>query len=160
MSFFCDYDNNIPQMLLKIDKNLITDPDNVAIYINLPHIDSIEALTQSVVTYPEIENPCGEGTITGQAYLQQIVLVAGVRYSILLYDSITMNKVYDGEADSVTAYSVLGVQPLGTEVDIDPRLVTPEFDTVLTRVPDVEGVDYYLYTVEGTVNLLYSGVIN
>lgn len=159
MSIPCDYQNVLPQSLLKIDKALITNPDNVAVYINLGHLDSIDTIEEGVIDYPEVQNPCGEGTITGQAYLEKVILVGGVNYSVLLFDTVTKTKIYAGDIQYKTAYSLLTVLPLGVEPKIDTSLVKPVFFTKLTRLQDLEGVDYYLYTVDGTVELDYEGVI-
>ncbi|MEW9080212.1 hypothetical protein [Terrisporobacter glycolicus] len=159
MSIPCDYQNVLPQSLLKIDKTLITNPDNVAVYINLGHLDSVDTIEEGVIDYPEVQNPCGEGTITGQAYLEKVILVGGVNYSVLLFDTVTKTKIYAGDIQYKTAYSLLTVLPLGVEPKIDTSLVKPVFFTKLTRLQDLEGVDYYLYTVDGTVELDYEGVI-
>lgn len=159
MSIPCNYQNILPQALLKIDKTLITDPDAVAVYVNLGHLDSIDTIEEGVIEYPEVQNPCGEGTIVGQAYLEKVILVGGVNYSVVLYDAVTKKNIYAGQEQYKTAYSLLTVLPLGVEPVIDTTLVKPVFDTTLTRLPDIEGVDYYLYTVDGTVELDYEGVI-
>ncbi len=159
MSIPCNYQNNLPQALLKIDKTLISDPDNVAVYVNLGHLDSVDTIEEGVIEYPEVQNPCGEGTIVGQAYLEKVMLVGGINYSVVLYDSVNMTDIYAGQEQYKTAYSLLTVLPLGVEPVIDTTLVKPVFDVTLTKLPDVEGVDYYLYTVDGTVELDYTGVI-
>lgn len=157
MSIPCDYKNVLPQALLKIDKSLIQDPDAVAAYINLSHFDSVDTIEEGVIEYPEIENPCGTGTIVGQAYLEKVIIVGGVSYSILLYDTTGLQNVYTGEVEYKTAYSLYKVLPLGQEVVIDPAQLRAVFTTELKRLDDIPGVNYYLYTVDGTVDLVYDG---
>ncbi|WP_343337967.1 hypothetical protein TPELB_33710 [Terrisporobacter petrolearius] len=156
MSIPCDHKNYLPQALLRIDKKLITDPTKVAVYVNLSHFDNVDSLEEGVIEYPEIENPCGTGTIQGQVYLEKVIIVAGVHYSLLLFDTVTQEKIYDGEIQFLTAYSLYKVLPLYTEVEIDPTKLEAVFTTTLSDPIDVPGVDYYLYTVEGNVELVYN----
>lgn len=154
MSIPCDHKNVLPQALLKIDKKLITNPDNVAIFVNLSHLDSVDTIEEGYKEVINIKDPCGgDGYIQGEVYLEKVILIGGVHYSILIFDSVTMNKVYDGEVEFLTAYTNIGVYPFGEEVEVDPAKVTAEFTTVLTKLDDIPGVDYHLYTVDGEVEL-------
>lgn len=156
MSIPCDHENHLTQALLKIDKRLITDPTKVAAFVDLSHFDNVESFEEGVIVYPEVQNPCGTGTIQGQAYLEKVIIAAGVHYALLLFDTVTMRKVYDAEVEFLTAYSLYKVLPLGEEVVIDPAKLEVKFNTILSAPMEVEGVDYYMYTVDGTVDLVYN----
>lgn len=154
LPFPCNNANVLDQSLLKIRKGLITDPDQVAEYINLIYIEDFRVMEEAFVQPVEINNPCGgEGTIVGEALLKEVVLVGGVHYSILLYDNVTNRTVYDGVIESNTAYSLYKIVPFNQDVTVDINNVQPVFNTILTRLPELEDLSYYIYKVDGTVTL-------
>lgn len=155
MSISCDYENVIPQSILKINKKLISDPTSVDIYINAVSFDGVQALGEGVIETPEIPNPCGTGTITGEVYLKKVFIVAGVHYSVLIFDKVTRQNIYDGDLEFMTAYSLYKVVPLEEEVVIDPSRIQADIKPVLTKLEDLDNVDYYLYAVDGTIDLVY-----
>lgn len=154
LPFPCNNVNVLDQTILKIRKSLITDPDEVDRYINLAYIEDFRVMEEAFVQQVQVNNPCGgDEPIVGEALLKEVILVGGVNYSVLLYDSVTKQKVYDGEVQASTAYSLYKIVPFNEEVTVDENNVTPIFSTTLTRLPELEDVIYYMYKVDGTVTL-------
>lgn len=155
LPFPCEHENVLPQTILKIRKDLVTDPNQVAEFINLAHHDLFKVMEEAFNYQVEVNDPCGgPGTITGKTLLKEIVLVLDVHYSVLLFDTITSMKIYDGEVESLTAFSLYKIVPFDEEVIVNEDDFELVFDTTLTRLPDIAGVDYYLYKVEGTVDVV------
>ncbi|WP_434797418.1 hypothetical protein [Terrisporobacter vanillatitrophus] len=155
LPFPCDHVNYLPQTILKVRKDLVTDPDGLSIYINLAHWDQFKVMEETFTYQVEVNDPCGgPGTITGETLLKEIVLVAELHYSVLIYDNITKIKVYDGEVEARTGFCLYKIVPFDEEVIVNEDDFEAEFDTTLTRLPDLDGVDYYLYKVEGTVKIV------
>ncbi len=153
----CDITNNLKQAILKVDKSLITQEqlERIGIIVNLGHIDNYEVVDVAFKYNHEIQNPCGEGTVLGEALLKAVVLVGAVSYSWILYDTITNEIVYDGMQDSVTAYSVYDIVKF--EEDVRPKNVTAKFTPAkLTKVDviDDENLDFYIFKVSGTVDIV------
>lgn len=153
MSIACDRKNILTQAILKVDKKLITNPQMINIYINAVHFDSVDTIEEGYKDYPSIKNPCGGPDIQGEVLLEKVILVAGVHYSILIYDINSSIIVYDGAEEYVTAYTNLAVLPFGVEAEIDKDSVTAKFEVKWEQLPDIQGVDFYLYKVEGYVEL-------
>lgn len=155
MSISCDYKNVIPQAILKISKDLIGPDEKVGVYINVINLDGVQALEESFIQETEVPNPCGTGTITGELYLKKVFIVAGVHFSVLIFNENTKQNIYDGDLEFMTAYSLYKVVPLEEKVEIDPARLTASIDTVYSKLEDLNDVKYYLYKVDGTVNLIY-----
>lgn len=153
----CEITNNLKQAVLKIQKNLITEEQlaNLGVSINLGHIDEYQVLDVAFKYTYEIDNPCG-GKIPAEALLKAVVLVGSVHYSWLLYDKTTEKVVYDGAADSVTAYSIYDIVQFDDQ-DVRPTNVTAKFTpgplTKLDVVNDPD-LDFHLFTVNGTVDIV------
>lgn len=155
LPFPCEHENVIPQTILQIRKDLVTDPDQVAEFINLAHCDLFKVMEEAFNYQVEVNDPCGgPGTITGETLLKEIVLVLDVHYSVLLFDTITSQKVYDGQVESLTAFCLYKIVPFDEEVIVNEDDFELVFDTTLTRLPDIPGVNFYMYKVEGTVDLV------
>lgn len=155
LPFPCEYENVIPQTILQIRKDLVTDPDQVGEFINLAHCDLFKVMEEAFNYQVEVNDPCGgPGTITGETLLKEIVLVLDVHYSVLLYDTITSQKVYDGQVESLTAFSLYKIVPFDEEVIVHKDDFELVFDTTLTRLPELDGVDFYMYKVEGKVDVV------
>lgn len=152
----CDITNNLSQGLLYVEKHAITPEqlDNIGVTVNLAHIENYEVLDVAFKYNYDVPNPCG-GTVPGEALLKAVVLVATVHYSWLLYDKVTKEIVYDGIPAWTTAYSVYDIVKF--DEDVRPTNVTAEFTPgELTRldVVDDPNLDYYIFTVNGTVDLI------
>lgn len=155
LPFPCEHENVIPQTILQIRKDLVTDPDQVGEFINLAHCDLFKVMEEAFNYQVEVNDPCGgPGTITGETLLKEIVLVLDVHYSVLLYDTITSQKVYDGQVESLTAFSLYKIVPFDEEVIVHKDDFELVFDTTLTRLPELDGVDFYMYKVEGKVDVV------
>lgn len=155
LPFPCDYVNNLPQSILQVRKDLVTDPDAVSSYINLPHFEQFKVMEEAFNYQVEVNNPCGgTGTITGEALLKQIILVSELNYSILIYDTITSGRVYSGAIESRTGFFLYKIVPFEEEVIVNQDNFEPQFETTITRLPDVAGLDYYIYQIDGTVKLV------
>lgn len=151
----CEITNNLNQALLKIPKHIITPEqlNTVKANINLGRVDNQEFLDVAFKYSKEIDNPCGEGTIQGEALLKAVVIVSTVGYSFILYDSITKKVLYDMVQDTITAYTVYDIIPF--EENKRPTTVTPEFTiTKFELLPDDPSLDYYVFLVEGIVDLI------
>lgn len=151
----CDITNNLTQAILKVPKHVITQEqlNNIAVTINLGHINNYQVLDVAFKYIQEIENPCGSGTISGEALLKAVVLVGNVGYSWILYDGLTKSIVYDGVQDAVTAYSVYDI--IKFDQEDRPTNVTASFKTtVFEQLPEDPTVEYYLFKVEGTVDIV------
>lgn len=151
----CEITNKLNQALLKIPKHLVTTEqlDAVKATVNLGHVDNQEFLDVAFKYSKEIDNPCGEGTIQGEALLKAVVIVSTIGYSFILYDSITKEILYDMVQDAITAYTVYDIIPF--EEDKRPNTVTPQFTvTRFELLPDDPVLDYYVFLVEGTVDLI------
>lgn len=155
LPFPCDYVNNIPQSILQVRKDLVTDPDAVSVYINLPHLEQFKVMEEAFNYQVEVNNPCGgTGTITGEALLKEIILISELNYSVLIYDTVTSGRVYAGEVDSKTGFFLYKIVPFEEEVIINKDNFEPQFDANITRLPDVDGLDYYMYKIDGTFKLV------
>ncbi|SFI92455.1 hypothetical protein SAMN02910355_0139 [Terrisporobacter glycolicus] len=155
LPFPCEHENVIPQTILQIRKDLVTDPDKVAEFINLAHCDQFKVMEEAFNYQVEVNDPCGgPGTITGETLLKEIILVLDVHYSVLLFDTITSKKVYDGQVESLTAFCLYKIVPFDKEVIVNEDDFELVFDTTITRLPELDGVDFYMYKVEGKVNVV------
>lgn len=155
LPFPCEHENVIPQTILQIRKDLVTDPDQVAEFINLAHCDQFKVMEEAFNYQVEVNDPCGgPGTITGETLLKEIILVLDVHYSVLLFDTITSKKVYDGQVESLTAFCLYKIVPFDEEVIVNEDDFELVFDTTITRLPELDGVDFYMYKVEGKVNVV------
>jgi hypothetical protein len=153
----CEITNNLKQTILKVNKNLINidQLDNLGVAINLGRIENYEVLDVTFKYNHEISNPCGTGTVTGEALLKAVVLVGTVQYSWILYDKLTNKHVYDGESDAITAYSVYDIVKF--EENVRPTEVTAKFTIDPLRrveVIDDENLDFYLFKVGGIVDII------
>lgn len=156
MAIECKQNNKLPQSILKINKSLVPADNPVEVYARVINFEGIEAIGEGFIDNPEIPNPCGEGTITGEAYLKKVIIVAGVHYSIILFDAVTKREIYDGDVEFKTSYLLYKVVPLEAEVVIDPKKIDAQIETTLVKLDDLEGVDYYLYRVDGDIILSYN----
>lgn len=152
----CDITNDLNQGLLYVEKHLITQEQlaNIGVTINLAHIENYEALDVAFKYNYDVPNPCG-GTVPGEALLKAVVLVATVHYSWVLYDKVTKAIVYDGVVGATTAYSVYDIVKF--DEDVRPTEVTTKFNPgELTRVNVIDdpNLSYYIFTVNGTVDLI------
>jgi len=155
LPFPCEYENVLPQTILQIRKDLVTDPNQVSEYINLARYDQFKVMEEAFNYQVAVNDPCGgSGTITGETLLKQIVLVLDVHYSVLLFDTVTSMKIYDGQAESLTAFSLYKIVPFDEEVIVNEGDFELVFDTTLTRLPELDGVDFYMYKIEGTVGVV------
>lgn len=153
----CDITNNLKQAILKVDKSLITQEqlERIGVIVNLGHIDNYEVVDVAFKYNHEIQNPCGEGTVLGEALLKAVVLIGSVHYSWILYDTITNATVYDGTHDAITAYSVYDIVKF--EENIRPTDVTAQFTPAQLSKVDViddENLDFYIFKVSGTVDIV------
>lgn len=150
----CDITNELNQAILKVPKHLApADLSEIKSVVNLGHIDNHENLDVAFKYTQNIPNPCGAGTIEGEALLKAVVIVATVGYSILLYNDVTKEQVYDGVQDAITAYSVYDIIPF--DENKSPTDVGAEFTiTKFEQLPDNPELDYYMFVIEGTVDLV------
>lgn len=152
LPFPCDYVNYLPQSILKVRRDLVVDPDAVGSYINLARCDQFKVMEEAFTYQVEVNDPCGgPGTITGETLLKEVILVSELHYSVLLFDSITRNKVYDGDIEAITGFCLYKIVPFDEEIIVSKDDFEPVFETTLTRLPELDGVDYYMYKVDGTV---------
>ena len=155
LPFPCEHENVIPQTILQIRKDLVTDPDQVAEFINLAHCDQFKVMEEAFNYQVEVNDPCGgTGTIIGETLLKEIVLVLEIHYSVLLFDAITSKKVYDGQVESRTGFCLYKIVPFDEEVIVHEDDFELVFDTTLTSLPELDGVDFYMYKVEGKVDVV------
>ena len=155
LPFPCDYVNHLPQTILQVKKDLVTNPDAVSSYINLPHIEQFKVMEEAFTYQVEVNNPCGgTGTITGEALLKEIILVSELNYSVLIYDNITRGRVYAGEVESRTGFFLYKIVPFEEEVIINQDNFEAQFETTITRLPDIDGLDYYIYKIDGIFKLI------
>lgn len=153
----CDITNNLKQVILKVDKKLVAKENlgNIGVSLNSGSIDNYEVLDVAFKYNHEIPNPCGDGTITGEALLKAVVLVGLVNYSWILYDTITNKVIYDGTKDAITAYSVYDIVKF--EDNVEPTTVEAKFTpNELSKIDviDDENLDFYIFKVSGTVDII------
>lgn len=153
----CEITNDLKQSILKVEKHLLTPEqlERIGVTINLGHIENNEVLDVAFKFKYDFPNPCGVGTVPGETLLKAVVLVGTVYYSWILYDTITNEIVYDGTADAITAYSVYDIVQF--DEDSRPTSVTAKFSPGTLNKVDViddENLDFYIFRVTGTVDLI------
>lgn len=158
----CDYTNVLQQELFKVRKDTGVDPSALTAIEYMPHIDDYKVLSQSYTETIQIPNPCNPDDptdlITVTADLKQVVVVATLKYSILLLGE-DNRALYAGEGNCMTVYDIYGTIPADQEL---PEVldITPVFDLEpvyrIQELPEVEDrLEYYTFTVDGTVSLSY-----
>lgn len=158
MSIGCNYQNLLYQELLKIYKDDAPNLSLVKATENRVKVVDYKIFVEPYTTEVQIPSPCGQGqTISAQAELKKVIVVATIRYNTLLVvDDCIKEGLYDFEPSFITAYDLYAILPLDAPVPEELTIV-PQFNFVTNRVEaaNESEVDYYMFAVDGSVELNY-----
>ena len=159
MSIVCNYENTLDQDLLKIYKDDAPNLDLVKAIENRVKVLDYKILVEPYTDYNvPVSDPCNpDEVIMVKAELKKIIVVATIRYNALLVvDDCIKEALYDGGESYITAYDIYATLPIDAPVP-DVLEIIPEFHLETKRIVPIneEDVDYYMFAVDGYVELKY-----
>lgn len=162
MSIGCDYENVLEQELFKIRKSDNPDITNLKVVAYRPQVHDYKILSETYEEDVEVQNPCNPDDPTDKirvkANLKKIIIVADVHYNILLVTDDPVPEIYDAGRNHKMTFDIYATVSADQPVP-DILNITPVFDLIGPNrviVENEDELDFYTFTVDGKVDLIYS----